>query len=379
MEPQKEQRSAIGLRGRTNDRQMLRGLAPAVSSLSAAIPYAASRRTAVPGSVTLLSRADVVPCRAAKDLAKGRAWPDTEEVTGSNPVAPTHKTLTSGNAGQFAVRGRFRDLCTGWRAFPLLNLPVHGPTRPAPAHSLLRAAPVRREPLGPNRHHLSHGRAAGRHLPARRGTSLEAATRGDLEAFLGDLLSRRKASTAATYHKVLKILYGWLAEEEEIPANPMAKIKKPIVPNSRSRSCPRRPSSGSSRPTSIADGTLWGLRVWFRSFGWPLSFGIPNNLPAQMYRPAGFACKGPVNPVYGCSTSHGRPIRKTTRFWSSRERESLPGFSWGDLSPHKVLQLGRSCPGARRMYDLTIYPRFGRQDSLLLHSYTSFAGANVRM
>jgi site-specific recombinase XerD len=63
-----------------------------------------------------------------------------------------------------------------------------------------------------------------------RGASLEAATRGDLEAFLGDLLTRRKASTAATYHKVLKILYGWLAEEEEIPANPMAKIKKPIVP-----------------------------------------------------------------------------------------------------------------------------------------------------
>jgi len=63
-----------------------------------------------------------------------------------------------------------------------------------------------------------------------RGARLEAATRGDLEAFLGDLLARRKASTGATYHKVLKILYGWLAEEEEIPANPMAKIKKPIVP-----------------------------------------------------------------------------------------------------------------------------------------------------
>src|SRR4030095_14804039 len=60
-----------------------------VSRLSAAIPYAASRRTAVPGSVPLLSRADVVPCRAATGLAKGRAWPDTEEVTGSNPVAPT--------------------------------------------------------------------------------------------------------------------------------------------------------------------------------------------------------------------------------------------------------------------------------------------------
>jgi site-specific recombinase XerD len=54
-----------------------------------------------------------------------------------------------------------------------------------------------------------------------RGTSLEAATRADLEAFMADLLARRTASTAATYHKVLKILYGWLAEEEEIPTNPI--------------------------------------------------------------------------------------------------------------------------------------------------------------
>ena len=68
---------------------------------------------------------------------------DTEEVTGSNPVAPTTPPLTSGNAGQFAVRGRFGGPCTGmesdryfwpaqgpctrWRAFPMLNLPVHGP------------------------------------------------------------------------------------------------------------------------------------------------------------------------------------------------------------------------------------------------------------
>lgn len=76
----------------------------------------------------------------------------------------------------------------------------------------------------------SHRRPAGRHLPPRSGTSLEAATRADLEAsradlgaFRADLLARRMASTAATYHKVLKILYGWLAEEEEIPVNPMAK------------------------------------------------------------------------------------------------------------------------------------------------------------
>ena len=49
-----------------------------------------------------------------------------------------------------------------------------------------------------------------------RGTSPGGAT-------TADLLARRMASTAATYHKVLKILYGWLAEEEEIPVNPMAK------------------------------------------------------------------------------------------------------------------------------------------------------------
>jgi hypothetical protein len=38
---------------------------------------------------------------------------------------------------------------------------------------------------------------------------------------MADLVARRKASTAATSHKVLKILYGWLAEEEENPTNPI--------------------------------------------------------------------------------------------------------------------------------------------------------------
>jgi hypothetical protein len=94
---------------RTDVLQMLGSSRPAVSSLSAATPYAASRRTALPGSVTLLSRADVVPRKAATDLVKGRAWPDTEGVTGSNPVAPTHKPLTSGNAGQLAIWGPVRQ------------------------------------------------------------------------------------------------------------------------------------------------------------------------------------------------------------------------------------------------------------------------------
>jgi Phage integrase, N-terminal SAM-like domain len=63
-----------------------------------------------------------------------------------------------------------------------------------------------------------------------RGTTVEAATRADLEAFMADLLARRTASTAATYYKVLKVLYGWLVDEEELDADPMAKMKPPIVP-----------------------------------------------------------------------------------------------------------------------------------------------------
>jgi hypothetical protein len=98
---------------------------PAVSSLSAAIPYAASRHTAVPGSVTLLSRADVVPCKAATDLAKGRAWPDTEEVTGSNPVAPT--TVLAGHS----VVGHEPVSLTSWLgragAAPHLHRRARGP------------------------------------------------------------------------------------------------------------------------------------------------------------------------------------------------------------------------------------------------------------
>jgi Phage integrase, N-terminal SAM-like domain len=64
------------------------------------------------------------------------------------------------------------------------------------------------------------------------GTTLEAATRADLEAFMANVLARGRApSTAATYHKVLKLLYAWLVEEEEIPTDPMAKLRPPIVPD----------------------------------------------------------------------------------------------------------------------------------------------------
>jgi site-specific recombinase XerD len=61
-------------------------------------------------------------------------------------------------------------------------------------------------------------------------TTVEAATRADLEAFMADVLARRAPSTAATYYKVLKVLYAWLLDEQEVDADPMARMKPPIVP-----------------------------------------------------------------------------------------------------------------------------------------------------
>jgi site-specific recombinase XerD len=60
------------------------------------------------------------------------------------------------------------------------------------------------------------------------GKTLEEATRGDLEAFLADLLTRRAASTALARHKALRIFYEWLEDEEEIPS-PAARLKPPMV------------------------------------------------------------------------------------------------------------------------------------------------------
>jgi hypothetical protein len=47
-------------------------------------------------------------------------------------------------------------------------------------------------------------------------TTLEMATRADLEAFMADVLARRAPSTAATYYKVLKVLYAWLHSAVQI-------------------------------------------------------------------------------------------------------------------------------------------------------------------
>jgi site-specific recombinase XerD len=78
--------------------------------------------------------------------------------------------------------------------------------------------------------YLESVRQAERYLTAHGRTLLDA-RRGDLEAFLADLLTRRAPGTVATRHKVLCILYRWLEEEEEIDDNPMARVKPPIVPD----------------------------------------------------------------------------------------------------------------------------------------------------
>src|SRR5215208_84966 len=74
-------------------------------------------------------------------------------------------------------------------------------------------------------------RQAEAFLTASRGTTLAEAGRADLEAYLGDLLSRRAPATAATYYKVLKLLYQWLEDEDELPASPMPKMRPPMVPD----------------------------------------------------------------------------------------------------------------------------------------------------
>ena len=76
-----------------------------------------------------------------------------------------------------------------------------------------------------------------------RGVRLRDATRADLEQFLADLLARRSAATAATRYKVLRVLYRWLEEEEDLP-NPMAKMRPPIVPEQPVPVIPERSSGG---------------------------------------------------------------------------------------------------------------------------------------
>jgi integrase/recombinase XerC len=103
------------------------------------------------------------------------------------------------------------------------------------------------------------GRCADeRERAALRPTTLEAATRADLEAFMADVLARGRApSTAATYYKVLRVLYAWLVEEQEIQVDPMARMKPPLVP---AKPVPIVPADGLKRLFAACAGASFEAR-----------------------------------------------------------------------------------------------------------------------
>jgi hypothetical protein len=138
--------------------------------------------------------------------------------------------MTSGNAGHHHLRAGRRGRITDGERLTRLVL-RHG--HHAPPGSLLRS--FKRHLRARNRSE----RTVGNYLEnARRveislegcGKQLEEATQADLEEFLGDILRRRSANTAATRYKVLRVLYRWLEEEERNSPNPMARMKPPIIP-----------------------------------------------------------------------------------------------------------------------------------------------------
>jgi hypothetical protein len=90
------------------------------------------------------------------------------------------------------------------------------------------------------------------------GRTLVDARREDLEAFLGELLQRRAPETVATRYRRLRVLYRWLEEEDEITANPMAKMKPPIIPE---QPVPVVPEDGLRRLLATCAGKRFEDRV----------------------------------------------------------------------------------------------------------------------
>lgn len=57
-----------------------------------------------------------------------------------------------------------------------------------------------------------------------------AVARADLEDYMADLLSTRSRGYANNQYRALQQLFKWLVEEEEIDADPMARMRPPRVP-----------------------------------------------------------------------------------------------------------------------------------------------------
>jgi hypothetical protein len=136
----------------------------------------------------------VVPCENAQHRSR------TEEARGSNPLTSTPPLMTSANAGHLHVRGRFEWPHNAWK---LPHFATFEGMNQGPPDRLLRSLE----------------------------RYLRDATRADLEDFLADRLARRSAATAATRYKVLRVLYRWLEEEEDV-LNPMEKMRRRSSPSS---------------------------------------------------------------------------------------------------------------------------------------------------
>ena len=54
--------------------------------------------------------------------------------------------------------------------------------------------------------------------------------REHVEAFVSDILATGKPSTALVRYRALRVFFGWLVDEGEIPASPMARTKPPAIP-----------------------------------------------------------------------------------------------------------------------------------------------------
>ena len=61
-------------------------------------------------------------------------------------------------------------------------------------------------------------------------TAVNKMTRETDETFIADQLARWKPTTASVRYRCLQQLFKWLLEEGEITADPMARMKPPIVP-----------------------------------------------------------------------------------------------------------------------------------------------------
>ena len=61
-------------------------------------------------------------------------------------------------------------------------------------------------------------------------TEVTSISREHVESFIADQLANWKPNTASVRYRSLKRLFGWLAEEGEIPRSPMERMKPPSVP-----------------------------------------------------------------------------------------------------------------------------------------------------